>query len=121
MALMLLLSACGGPGETVAPADLDNRVERGSGTPPGDPAERVACSASGAAVADACTVERTRIDGGELLTVRHSDGAFRRLRVAADGRITVADGAVPAAVTMRDGLADVAVGSERYQISSPRP
>jgi hypothetical protein len=47
-----------------------------------------------------CQVER-EISGGELvLTIRHEDGGFRRLRVLKDGRgVVAADGAEPWAET----------------------
>ncbi|URW76469.1 hypothetical protein M9980_04415 [Sphingomonas donggukensis] len=64
-----------------------------------------------------CTIERTRADGGTLLTIRHPDGGFRRLMVSADGRYRAADGAVPAQVVRLDnGQIDISVADVRYRL-----
>ena len=54
----------------------------------------------------------------QVLTIRHPDGGFRRLRITADGRgVIAADGAEPARVSVI-GPADieVAVGGDRYRL-----
>ena len=63
-------------------------------------------------------VERSDSPGGLVLTIRHPDGAFRRLRVTKDGRgVVAADGAEPAAVRIigADRIA-VTVAGERYEL-----
>lgn len=108
----VLLSACHpqstAPREAVAAHDL------------------VACARSNARLAIACTVERARprqgsglgLGQGLVLTLRHPDGAFRRLLVTRDGRgVVAADGAEPATTTVlgRDTI-EVAIGGERYRL-----
>ncbi len=51
-----------------------------------------------------------------MLTVRHPDGGFRRFAVTSDGSgLVSADGAEPAAVSLRDGGIEVVVGTDRYR------
>jgi hypothetical protein len=61
-----------------------------------------------------CLVERQ----GDLLTIRHPDGGFRRFRVLADGRgLEAADGAEPAKlkITGKEQI-EVATGDDRYRL-----
>ena len=92
------------------------------GTPAEAPAEHVACAIGDAAMTDACTIDRSPVEGGTLLTIRHPDGAFRRIRVSADGAVlTAADGAIPLAVLGRDNQGiEVAIGDARYRLPPPR-
>ena len=86
----------------------------GSGSPAGEaPDERIECVASGGWARD-CTVERE----GDVLTIRHADGGFRRLRVLRDGRgLETADGAESAKVTIIGGQGiEVTVGAEGYRL-----
>ena len=110
-----MVVACGGPPEGVAPAN-DTRVAQGSAPLAQAPAERVACAVGDVAYADVCTIER--VAGGTLVTMRHPDGGFRRLRLSADGRdFAAADGAAPAEVIARtDRAIEVAVGDARYRL-----
>jgi hypothetical protein len=93
--------------------------ERGEGSPDraDDPAERIACARSSDPFTRDCTVERSRGKGGEILTIRHPDGAFRRLLVGDDGRgVTAADGAQQASARMVDGgETEITLAGDRYR------
>ena len=113
--LLLAVSACGGPPDGVAPGNVQ---AVGSGTPSEVPAERIACAIGGGDYADACTIERGAVADGTLLTIRHPDGGFRRLRLSADrSTLVAADGALPAQVLGRSETAvEVAIGDARYRV-----
>ena len=103
---VLVLNACSQRGE--------ESPDRGN-----DPAaERIACAHSGDPLTRDCTVERSRGKGGELLTIRHPDGAFRRLLVGDDGRgVTAADGAQQASARMVDGgETEITLAGDRYRL-----
>jgi len=55
---------------------------------------------------------------GDLLTLRHSDGGFRRLRIVRDGRgVITADGAELVTVNMADkGQIELSIGGEGYRL-----
>lgn len=61
-----------------------------------------------------CAVERD----GDLLTIRHADGGFRRFRIVKDGRGLVAgDGAEQATVAvLGKGQIEISVGQDRYRL-----
>lgn len=65
-----------------------------------------------------CLVERTATQQGLVLTLRHPDGAFRRLLVTGDGRgVVAADGAVPAQVSVvRSDRIAVNIDGDRYEL-----
>lgn len=65
-----------------------------------------------------CTLDRSRGEEGLILTIRHPDGGFRRLRVTDDGRgVIAADGAEQAIVSLRgDRGIEVALGGDRYRL-----
>lgn len=65
-----------------------------------------------------CLIERTGSDQGLILTLRHPDGAFRRLLVTKDGRgVIAADGAQPARVAIvGNNSIQVAIDGDRYQL-----
>ncbi|MEG3173126.1 hypothetical protein U1708_12970 [Sphingomonas sp. ZB1N12] len=66
---------------------------------------RIACAHGDAAFASMCTVEQAQGSDGLVSTVRHPDGAFRRLLVTQDCRgVIAADGA------------EVALGGGRYRL-----
>lgn len=73
----------------------------------------VECRAAGQWARD-CAAERD----GDLLTLRHPDGGFRRLRILSDGRgLEAADGSEPARVTIIDGQRiEVTVGTDAYRL-----
>ncbi len=117
--LSLVLAACGGPSDPVAPAE-GNGVAQNTAQAD-EPAEYVGCSVGNAALANACTIERVATADGALLTIRHPDGGFRRLRVFADGRVAAADGALPVQVVSRsDSGTEVAIGDARYRLPPTR-
>ena len=79
---------------------------------------RIACARGAAALAPTCTIEQAQGKDGLILTIRHPDGAFRRLLVTQDGRgVIAADGAEVAKVTVlgADGI-EVALGGDRYRL-----
>ena len=79
---------------------------------------RIACAQGDAAFASTCTIEQAQGKDGLILTIRHPDGAFRRLLVTQDGRgVIAADGAEAAKVTITgtDGI-QVALGGNRYRL-----
>jgi len=86
-------------------------------------ADAIPCAiGEGAALAEGCTVERSATADGTLLTIRQPDGGFHRLRVAAVGTISSADGAEPAQATLvGDGRIDVTVGNARYRLPAMTP
>ena len=112
IAIALTLAACsGGNGNSdVAPQQQADAASDGS--------EKIACAHGNAALAPECTVERTEGDEGLVLTIRHPDGAFRRLLVTTDGRgVAAADGAQQAVVSVAgDQGIDVALGGDRYRL-----
>ena len=79
---------------------------------------RIPCARGTAALETVCTIEQAQGSDGLILTVRHPDGAFRRLLVTQDGRgVVAADGAEVAKVTITgaDGI-EVALGGDRYRL-----
>ncbi|OAH42642.1 hypothetical protein AX777_05170 [Sphingobium yanoikuyae] len=72
------------------------------------------CAIGKGAWSRACGVERE----GDMLTLRHRDGGFRRLGIVQDGRgLVSADGAEDAKLTIIDkGLVEVAIGADRYRL-----
>jgi hypothetical protein len=77
------------------------------------PDPRIECATQGAPFARECRIERS---GQQVLTLRHRDGGFRRLRVE-NGDPVAADGAEPAQVTARTAATvEVAIGGDRYRL-----
>ena len=103
--LCLALASCGGGGATP-----DGDFARSNGR-----AGVADCiSATGSGWSRSCLVERD----GDLLTLRHSDGGFRRLRIVRDGRgVITADGAELVTVNMADkGQIELSIGAEGYRL-----
>lgn len=106
------LGACGqaktenGPQSTPETARLQPAVEL------------IECAHARAGLARDCRVDRQSGGDGLILTVRHPDGAFRRLATTNDGRgVIVADGAEQAVVSLAgDGQIDVAIGGDLYRL-----
>lgn len=108
--LSLPLAACG-RGPSSADVEAKQKAETA-----GD--RQIPCARGTAALTPTCTVEQALGKDGLILTVRHADGAFRRLLVTQDGRgVIAADGAEAATVTVvgRDGI-EVALGGDRYRL-----
>ena len=77
------------------------------------------CAVDGAeAFTRVCTLDRQQTAGGLILTVRHPDGGFRRLKVTDDGRgVAAADGAERADVAITGpGEIEVGLGDEHYRL-----
>lgn len=102
--LGLLLAACG-PGATGTPAiAVENRIE---------------CSHGGTAFMVDCAIERA--GDGAAMTVRHADGGFRRIAIAADGTLSAADGSDAAAgEALADGRFELRIGTDRYRLPPRR-
>ncbi|WP_374138870.1 MULTISPECIES: hypothetical protein [unclassified Sphingomonas] len=84
-----------------------------------DEADRITCAiAPASALTRTCIVETAQDADGQLLTIRHPDGGFRRLRVTTDGRgVIAADGAEVAIVKLvSDYEIEVAIGGDRYML-----
>jgi hypothetical protein len=85
----------------------------------GGTAELVECAPVGqTAFERKCAIERMQEPAGLTLTIRHPDGAFRRLLVTGDGRgVVAADGAEPATVSVVGGnVIEVSVAGDRYRL-----
>jgi len=109
--LSLPLSACGRGQPASEQVAAKQRTETA-----GD--SRIACARGDAAFASICTIEQAQGKDGLILTIRHPDGAFRRLLVTQDGRgVIAADGAEVAKVKILggDGI-EVALGGNRYRL-----
>ncbi|WP_294314131.1 hypothetical protein [uncultured Sphingomonas sp.] len=114
---LLLLAACGDRSAGTANnrpltnAESDQRRAADDG-------DLILCAHGSDALRRTCTVERTREDRGLILTVRHDDGGFHRLRVTQDARgVIAADGAQVARVSIIDPQSiEVAIGSDRYRL-----
>ena len=111
---MLALAACTEPKTdrtTLARVEAAQKAIR-------DDDGRIACAQGQADVTRACTVDREQTADGLILTVRHPDGAFRRLLVTKDGRgVIAADGAEQAQVTVRaNDEIEVSLGGDRYRL-----
>jgi hypothetical protein len=63
-----------------------------------------------------CLIERG--EDKTILTLRHPDGGFRRLRIVTDGRgVVPADGSEEAGVTITgDRSIEVGIGEDRYRL-----
>jgi hypothetical protein len=105
---------------TLPLAACDKETASGShGAVSGDGGATIPCAIGGSeAFKPDCTVERTAVADGIVLTLHHPDGGFRRLQVATDGRgVVTADGADAASVkVVSPGSIEVAVGGDRYRL-----
>lgn len=78
----------------------------------GGGAPEIECAIGGGDFQRACTLERA---GPDDLTIRHSDGGFRRIRIE-NGEPVAADGAERASVRRSGGTVEVAIGRDRYRL-----
>lgn len=111
----LALAGCETKVETKADAVAIKRGEEARAAAEG----RIPCAIDGgAAFTTVCTIDRSQTQDGLILTIRHPDGGFHRLRVATDGRgVIAADGAVEAKVSVIDKDAiEVAIEDARYRL-----
>ena len=106
--LCLALAACDGGGDAPPGHRSASAVEGSTGG--------IADCAIGADASWSrhCPVERA----GDVVTFRHPDGGFRRLRMVKDGRgLVAADGAEQAIVTvMSKEQIEVGIGEDRYRL-----
>jgi hypothetical protein len=101
LCLLIALAGCSAaPEDKVATAAPDDRIE---------------CATGGATdFTRACAVERGE---GTALVIRHADGGFRRIELAADGTITAGDGSdEPNGKALPDGRFELTLGSDRYRL-----
>ena len=112
-AALLTLTACGTKIETDAERAQREKADLARAEAEG----RIPCAIGGAKdFATNCTIERERTQDGLILTVRHADGGFHRLRVTTDGRgVVAADGAREAKVSVV-GAIEVAIDNDRYRL-----
>lgn len=114
----LLLALLAGCAEAEPDAAIIANVEREAAATAEEDG-RLLCALDGAsAFQRACTVDRDETEAGLVLTVRHPDGAFRRLLVTKDGRgVVAADGAEAASVSIVGGRSiEVALAGDRYRL-----
>ncbi|MEG3180182.1 hypothetical protein [Sphingomonas sp. LT1P40] len=113
---ILSLAACGAPKvETKADRAETARIEAARAEAEG----RIPCAIGGTTTFTTdCTIERAQTQDGLMLTVRHPQGGFHRLRVTTDGRgVVAADGAREAVVSIIDKDAiEVAIEDARYRL-----
>ena len=105
----LLLASCGDP-DTGRQEAFETAA---------DDSDRIECAIEGSDVFERrCTVERIEGADGLTLTLRASNGSFRRLLVTDDGRgVIAADGADPAQVSiLADNQIEVAIAGDRYRL-----
>ena len=104
--ICLALAGCDKDGDGAASAFGDSRPER----------QAVADCAIGPSAqwARNCVVERD----GPVITIRHSDGGFRRFEILKDRRgLAAADGAEPTSLAVvGDGQIEVSAGDDRYRL-----
>ena len=113
--LILALAASGSPDQPANTAVLAHlKAQQTDAEDDG----RVPCARGGGELQHTCTVEQARDADGLILTVRHPDGGFRRLRVTGHGRAVIAaDGAEAAKVTVIGPAGiEVAVAGDRYRL-----
>ncbi|MFL9842750.1 hypothetical protein ABS767_17395 [Sphingomonas sp. ST-64] len=80
---------------------------------------RIPCALNGTSdFATRCTIDRVQSQDGLMLTIRHPDGGFHRLRVTKDGRgVVAADGARQALVSViAPDAIEVAIDDVRYRL-----
>jgi len=109
----LALAGCSGRSDGQAGDDA------AATAPAQKPGLAIACARAGAArFSQDCTVEQSAAGDAVILTLRHSDGGFRRLKVTQDGHgVAAADGALPAQVTIAgDREIEIAIGPDRYRL-----
>jgi hypothetical protein len=85
---------------------------------PDEARERIACAVGGAVeFTEDCVLERTSVEGAQMLVIRHPDGGFRRLEVSKDGQnLNAADGAEVTQSALKQDRWEVILGDNRYVI-----
>jgi hypothetical protein len=107
--LLAALAACGEEQQEAARAQEQREVAAAPHFP---------CAKDDAPLRPDCTAERMQTKDGWVITIRHPDGHFRRLRVTDDGRgVVAADGAEPARTTPAGAdSVDIAIAGDRYRL-----
>lgn len=116
--LLLVLAACDGTTPIAAPTGA-NLPAQPVASDVVDQANRVSCAiAPATGFTPTCIIESANDEAGRVLTVRHPDGGFRRLRITTDGRgVITADGAQPAVVNVTGANEiEVTVSGDRYRL-----
>lgn len=111
----LVLAGCDQKAVTKAEAVAIPRGEEARAAAEG----RIPCAIGDAAKFDTvCALDRGHTQDGLILTVRHPDGGFHRLKVATDGRgVVAADGAAQAIVSViGNDVIEVAIDDARYRL-----
>ena len=106
MPAVFLIAACGEDAPPPAPEPVEE-----------PDAEVVECAVgNGSEFGAECPVERTEIDGENVLVVHHPGGGFRRFTLASDGSgLTAYDGADTAQRTLDGDMLEIAIGTDRYR------
>lgn len=118
-ALLLVLVACSGGGETAAGEGEDTEAVANEVPSASEDDGKLDCALDGAAeFARVCEIERASGEGREILIFRHPDGGFRRFEIVRDGRgIVPADGMENAEVALDDdGRLIVTVEDDSYRL-----
>lgn len=116
--LLLPLSACDGTTPIAAPTGKQLPAQPVAREAVAAEA-RIACAiAPSATFAPTCIFERSTDAAGPVLTIRHPDGGFRRLRITSDGRgVIAADGADLARVKIIGAnQIEVAIAGDQYRL-----
>lgn len=105
----LMLPACDGGG-----ADEGSGNAVVSALPPADDGRADCAIGRGARWGRECRIEQA----GDMLTLRHPDGGFRRFRIVDDGKgVQPADGAEGARIAVvGDRSIEIGVGEDRYRL-----
>ena len=106
LAALLALVACG-----KQPDSPRNLQQTAPAVTQADPVEHIACARGTGRFVPDCTLEREATRAGEVWTIRHPDGGFRRLIVKGD-EIETADGAE----LLRGAGREMTVGNEHYRL-----
>ena len=89
---------------------------------PGQPDNRIECQVAGSAnFTRTCSLDRAERPDRLLLTIRKSDGGFRRILAANDDRgLIAADGSERAEIALlNDGRIEVSIGGDRFRLPAP--
>lgn len=122
-ALLLSIAGCGDAPTKKQASEGSHAPSAAETAAEGGEDERVGCASGQASqMQRVCQVERTQTDQGLVLTIRHPDGGFRRLRVVEDGRgLVAADGAEAARVTLvNEDEIEVVIGKDHYRLPATR-
>lgn len=115
LTLLLMLTACGQESANTQALAIAEANQASDAADDG----LINCAVGGAAAfSRTCMLDRQQTSAGLILTIRHPDGGFRRLKVTRDGRgVVAADGAEPADVAITaPGEIEVGIGEDHYRL-----